>query len=198
MFLFSLPQKLLGASNIQHIYSRNTYTYMRGIWIIFTTLLINKTVWKDTDTLFVHYLWEKLSRVCSEHDTHSQHGLHVSNVQCSSDIQAPTMCAATKSMSTAALVVWIQFLKSLRSATGVWYTQSFTYPHRKKSQGVISNELAGQEMGPTCPLHWFQRCRLIDARTSKVQCSGAPSYWKNTACCSSCTCGQTKFSSISK
>jgi hypothetical protein len=51
--LFSPPKKLLGISTIQHIYSHNSYSYTRCIRITFTTLLINKTVWKDAGTLWI-------------------------------------------------------------------------------------------------------------------------------------------------
>jgi hypothetical protein len=88
---------------------------------------------------------------------------------------------STSSVATTALIL---SFKSLMSATRVRYTQSFTYPHRKKSQGVISGDLAGQEMGPARPIYQFGKCWLKDTRTIKLQCFSAPSSWKNTAGCS--------------
>jgi hypothetical protein len=77
---------------------------------------------------------------------------------------------STSTVATAALIL---SFKSLMSATGVRYTQSFTYPHRKKSQGVISGDLAGQEMGPARQIYRFGKCWLRDARTIKLQCGGS-------------------------
>ena len=39
------------------------------------------------------------------------------------------------------------------SLTGVAYTLSLTYPHRKKLRGVRSGDLRGQAWGPSLPIH---------------------------------------------
>ena len=37
--------------------------------------------------------------------------------------------------------------------TGVKNTLSLTYPHKKKSNGVISGDRGGQGVGPSFPIH---------------------------------------------
>jgi hypothetical protein len=50
-------------------------------------------------------------------------------------------------VSAAAIVALILFLKLLMS-TGIC-TEFFKYPHRKTSQGVKSDDMDSQEIGPT-------------------------------------------------
>ena len=45
--------------------------------------------------------------------------------------------------------------KFVISETGVKNTLSLTYPHRKKSRGVISGDRGGQGVGPSLPIHQF-------------------------------------------
>jgi len=42
------------------------------------------------------------------------------------------------------------------SGTGVENTLSLTYPHKKKSRGVISGDRGGQGVGPSLPIHPFR------------------------------------------
>ena len=41
------------------------------------------------------------------------------------------------------------------SGTGVENTLSLTYPHKKKSRGVISGNHGGQGVGPSLPIRLF-------------------------------------------
>jgi len=45
--------------------------------------------------------------------------------------------------------------KFVISGTGVENTLSLTYPHRKRSKGVISGDRGGQGIGPSLPIHLF-------------------------------------------
>ena len=45
--------------------------------------------------------------------------------------------------------------KFVVSGTGVENTLSLTYPHKKKSRGVISGDGGGQGVGPSIPIHPF-------------------------------------------
>ena len=45
--------------------------------------------------------------------------------------------------------------KFVISGTGVENTLSLTYPHKKKSRGVISGDHGGQGVGPSLPIHLF-------------------------------------------
>ena len=49
----------------------------------------------------------------------------------------------------------ILVFKFLTSSTGVENTLSLTYPHKKKSSGVISGDRGGQGIGPSLPVHLF-------------------------------------------
>jgi len=46
--------------------------------------------------------------------------------------------------------------KFVISGTGVENTFSLTYPHKKKSRGVISGDHGGQGVGPSLPTHLFR------------------------------------------
>ena len=54
-----------------------------------------------------------------------------------------------------------------------------TYPHKKKSRGVISNDRGGQGVLPSLPIHLFGNAASKNRRTCEPQCGGAPSCWKN-------------------
>jgi hypothetical protein len=43
--------------------------------------------------------------------------------------------------------------KFLISGTGVENTLSLTYPHKKKSRGVMSSDCGGQGVRPSLPIH---------------------------------------------
>jgi len=45
--------------------------------------------------------------------------------------------------------------KFVISGTGVENNLSLTYPHKKKSRGVISGVRGGQGVGPSLPIHLF-------------------------------------------
>ena len=45
--------------------------------------------------------------------------------------------------------------KFVMSGTGVENTLSLTYPHKKKSRGVISGDRGGQGVGLSLPIHLF-------------------------------------------
>ena len=45
--------------------------------------------------------------------------------------------------------------KFVISGTGVENTLSLTYPHKKKSRGVISGDRSGQGVGPSLPIYLF-------------------------------------------
>ena len=45
--------------------------------------------------------------------------------------------------------------KFVISGTGVKNTLSLTYPHKKKSRGMISGDRGGQGVGPSVPIHLF-------------------------------------------
>jgi hypothetical protein len=117
----------------------------------------------------VHYLRQKLPKFVL-HITHIQRGHHLSYVQCTSDIQALPIYAAARERQL--FQQQLQFRSSNRRCRPAEAgTQLFTYPHKKKSQDVISGDLAGHEVGPARPL-WqmlFRRCRHNHA-----QADGAP------------------------
>ena len=68
--------------------------------------------------------------------------------------------------------------KFVISGTGVENTLSLTYPHKKKSRGVISGDLGGQGVGPSLPIHLFGNFASKNRRTCEPQFGGAPSCWK--------------------
>ena len=68
--------------------------------------------------------------------------------------------------------------KFVISGTGVENILSLTYPHKKKSTGVISADRGGQGVGPSLPIHLFGNFASKNRRTSEPQCGGAPSCWK--------------------
>jgi len=45
--------------------------------------------------------------------------------------------------------------KFVISGTGVENNSSLTYPHKKKSRGVISGDRGGQGVGSSLPVHLF-------------------------------------------
>jgi len=45
--------------------------------------------------------------------------------------------------------------KFVISGTGIENTLSLTYPHKKKSKGVISGDHGGQSVRPSLPVHQF-------------------------------------------
>ena len=49
----------------------------------------------------------------------------------------------------------ILVFKFVISGTGVENNLSLTYPHKKKSRGVISGDRGGQGVGPSLPIHLF-------------------------------------------
>jgi len=53
---------------------------------------------------------------------------------------------------TAAKASVILAFKFVISGTGVENTLSLTYPHKKKSRGVISGDRGGQSVGPSLPI----------------------------------------------
>ena len=69
-------------------------------------------------------------------------------------------------------------LKFLISGPGVENTLSLTYPHKKKSRGVISGDRGGQGVGPSLPVQLFENFASKNRRTCEPQCGGAPSCWK--------------------
>ena len=68
--------------------------------------------------------------------------------------------------------------KFVISGTGVENTLSLTYPHKKKSRGVISGDRGGQGVGPSLPINLFGNVASKNRRTREPQCGGAPSCWK--------------------
>jgi len=58
------------------------------------------------------------------------------------------------SVTTAKVSVILAF-KFVISGTGVENTLSLTYPHKKKSRGVICGDHGGQGVGPSLPIHLF-------------------------------------------
>jgi len=64
------------------------------------------------------------------------------------------------------------------SVTGVENTLSLTYPHEKKSRGVISGGCGGQGVRPSLSIHLFGNVASKNRQTSEPQCGGAPSWWK--------------------
>jgi len=46
--------------------------------------------------------------------------------------------------------------KFVISGTGVENTLSLTYPHKKKSRGMISGDRGGQGVGPSLPIHLLE------------------------------------------
>jgi len=69
-------------------------------------------------------------------------------------------------------------IKFVISGTGVENTVSLTYPHKKRSMGVISGDRGGQGVGPSLPFHLFGNVASKNRRTCKPQCGGAPSCWE--------------------
>ena len=127
-------------------------------------------------------------QACSEHYAHSTWAPFVTHatLKWNSD---PNLICCSMSTSPHIIAVPVLYYNSLLSAAGIWYTQTFVYAHRKKPQGVISSDPSRQETGPAQPVHWFGTCWLRYAHTTKLQCSSAPFCRKNTASCSSYTCG---------
>ena len=68
-------------------------------------------------------------------------------------------------------------VKFVISGTGVENTLSLTYPHEKKSRGVVSGKLGGQGVGPSLPVNLFGNVASKNRRTCEPQCGGAPSCW---------------------
>jgi len=68
--------------------------------------------------------------------------------------------------------------KFLISGTGVENTLSLTYPHKKKSRGVISGDHGGQGVGPSLPIHLFGNDAFTNLQTCEPQCGSAPCCWK--------------------
>jgi len=68
--------------------------------------------------------------------------------------------------------------KFVISGTGVENTLSLTYPHRKKSRGMISGDLGGQGVVLSLPVQLFENVATKNRRTCEPQCGGAPSCWK--------------------
>ena len=64
------------------------------------------------------------------------------------------------------------------SGTGVENTLSLTYPHKKKSRGVISGDHGGHGVGLSLPTHLFGNVVSKNRRTCESQCGVAPSCWK--------------------
>jgi len=58
------------------------------------------------------------------------------------------------SVAVAKACVIVAF-KFVISRTGVESTLSLTYPHKKKSRGVISGDRGGQGVGLSLPIHLF-------------------------------------------
>ena len=73
---------------------------------------------------------------------------------------------------------FILAFKFLISGIGVENTLSLTYPHKKKSRGVISGDRGGQGVGPSLLIHLFGNVASKNRRTSEPQCAGVPSFWK--------------------
>ena len=68
--------------------------------------------------------------------------------------------------------------KFVISGTGVENTLSLTYPHKKKSRGVISGDRGGQGVGSSLPIHLFGYFASKNWRACEPQCGGPPSCWK--------------------
>jgi len=68
--------------------------------------------------------------------------------------------------------------KFVISGTGVENPLFLTYPHKKKSRGVIFGYHGGQGVGPSLPLHLFVNVASKNRRTSEPQCGGSPSCSK--------------------
>ncbi|KDR09362.1 hypothetical protein L798_00707 [Zootermopsis nevadensis] len=92
----------------------------------------------------------EILKVCSEHYTHSTFVTRTMSKRYSSS--SHVRCSiSTSTVSRAAAILSFRFSMS---ATGVQY-RVFFVSHRKESQSVISGDLAGQEKGPTRPIHRF-------------------------------------------
>ena len=57
--------------------------------------------------------------------------------------------------------------KFVISGTFVENTLSLTYPHKRKSRGVISGDRGGQGVGPSLPIHLFGNGALAGYATVK-------------------------------
>jgi hypothetical protein len=57
-----------------------------------------------------------------------------------------------------AFVIFV--FKFVTSGTGVENTLSLTYPHKKKSRGVILDDRGGQGVGSPLPIHLFGNVAL--------------------------------------
>src|SRR5258705_5141105 len=66
-------------------------------------------------------------------------------------ISIPTLSIPDVASSTVAMALVILVFKSSILWTGVWYTRSLTFPHTKKSWGVMLGERGGQAIGPPLP-----------------------------------------------
>jgi len=84
----------------------------------------------------------------------------------------------------------VQYLKLLMSSTGIWWKPSFTCSHRKNLWLWCSLSWTSDEMGPPRQVHEY--CK----GTVDLQSDVTPSFLKKIACCSTWSCGYTKFPSI--
>ena len=86
-----------------------------------------------------------------------------------------------------------QVLSSMRTVTcaNAWVIQPlrccrllntsrhiFTYPHKKKSRGLMPGVRGGHAYGPPLPIKHPSNLLLRNAHTWSPQCGGAPSNWK--------------------
>jgi hypothetical protein len=58
--------------------------------------------------------------------------------------------------------------KCVISGTGVENTLCLTYPHKKKSRGVISGDRGGQGVGLSLPIHLFE---MLHPKTPVRRCT---------------------------
>ena len=68
-------------------------------------------------------------------------------------------------------ITYIPSCKSAKSRIGVLYTWSLTNPHKKKSVGVRSGDLAGRVMyGDPLPVYLAGNCSIKNMRTVLAKC----------------------------
>lgn len=129
---------------------------------------MNSKLWRHVDPLSVRHLRQKLSKFVLN-VTHIEHGHH-----------APSIQAATCQIQTLH-----QQLHSFPQTVNVGHQSLahavFHLPPQENSQGMISSDVAGQELGPVRSTDRFGKRWLRYACRIKLQCGGVPS------CCASCT-----------
>ena len=92
----------------------------------------------------------------SQHISTLQHVLLLLHAERLIDNQFLSTCSPNMSSVVVAKASVILAFKFVISGTGVENTLPLTYPHKKKSREVISDDRGGQGVGPSLPIPLFR------------------------------------------